>query len=781
MVFFARFAPGRGDEAVLDLGLESASTTEDEGDPVMPALARPRRTKRPGWLRGVAIATVTVALLAATLGAAGSALASARGADQATTAASATPCVPTLPQVAYKENGVLATGTNTIVGSEIVKNLGIGFNQPPYGVWLYDACGADVMTADPSRVFDVRITHRPTTDPPTSPGVFTGAPTLGCFVVELDHISCRVDAFTTLNFVTEVVGFYIIHMSTPGFRSLNLCVYASSNLGTGALPTCADTTTALSSSLNPSSYGQSVTFTATVTPVESSIGTPTGSIQFQADGVDLGSPVAIDASGQASLTTSSLAGGDHSVTATYSGDPVFNGSTATASQHVDRITPTITWANPANITYGAALTGTQLNATASVSGSVVYTPAAGTVLNAGNGQTLHVQFTPDDTTDYNGASANATINVLRAPLTITAEDKNRPAGASNPTLTASYDGFVNGDLPGSLDIPVVLSTTAITSSPPGTYPIMPSGAGDSNYLIGYVNGTLTVGTVETSTVVASSVNPSLVGQAVTFTATISIVPPGAGTPTGTVQFKDGASNVGSPVSISGNQAQLTTSALSAGPHSISAVYGGDSTFGSSTGTVSQTVNKRSTATKVVPNLESVTVIGQAYQVLVIVNSPSGVPIGAVAVTDGAGGSCTANLISGIGSCLLTSLVPGTKVVTATYQENATWLSSSAQAKHLVTRASTTTSITNRAVLAIPTRRNGAYVVMWNVSVNSPGAGTPTGLVRISDGVTTCTASVAAGSCLMRSPTAGALTITATYLGDSNFATSADTARHLVTP
>ena len=60
----------------------------------------------------------------------------------------------------------------------------------------------------------------------------------------------------------------------------------------------------------------------------------------------------------------------------------------------------ITWANPAAISYGTALSGTQLNATANVPGTFAYTPAAGVVLNAGTGQTLHVDFTPTDAANY---------------------------------------------------------------------------------------------------------------------------------------------------------------------------------------------------------------------------------------------------------------------------------------------------------------------------------------------------------------------------------------------
>src|SRR5438270_1966755 len=83
-----------------------------------------------------------------------------------------------------------------------------------------------------------------------------------------------------------------------------------------------------------------------------------------------------------------------------------------------KTTPTITWAAPAAITYGTALSSTQLNATASVPGAFVYAPTAGTVLNAGT-QPLSVAFTPSDTTKYNTASANVSLTVNKATPTIT--------------------------------------------------------------------------------------------------------------------------------------------------------------------------------------------------------------------------------------------------------------------------------------------------------------------------------------------------------------------------
>jgi hypothetical protein len=84
-----------------------------------------------------------------------------------------------------------------------------------------------------------------------------------------------------------------------------------------------------------------------------------------------------------------------------------------------KATPVITWSSPADILFGSALGSTQLNATANVPGTFSYTPPAGTVLPAGNGQTLSATFTPTDTTNYTTAAGSVQINVSKAtpPLT----------------------------------------------------------------------------------------------------------------------------------------------------------------------------------------------------------------------------------------------------------------------------------------------------------------------------------------------------------------------------
>jgi len=156
-----------------------------------------------------------------------------------------------------------------------------------------------------------------------------------------------------------------------------------------------------------------------------------------------------------------------------------------------KATPTIAWTSPADIIYGTVLSGTQLNATASIPGSFVYTPPSGAVLNAGTGQTLHVVFTATSS-NYNTVAKNVTINVLRAPLTVKANDQIKQYSDPMPQFTASYTGFVLGQGPSALGGSLVFSTLANPLSPPGNYIIAPGGLSSTNYAIAFQPGTLTV-------------------------------------------------------------------------------------------------------------------------------------------------------------------------------------------------------------------------------------------------------------------------------------------------
>src|SRR5437773_6291548 len=177
-------------------------------------------------------------------------------------------------------------------------------------------------------------------------------------------------------------------------------------------------------------------------PADITYGTELGGTQLNATASVAGSFVYTPAAG-----TVLNAGSGQTLHAAFTPTDTANYNTASkdVTINVVKATPTVTWNNPADISYGTALSGTQLNATASVAGSFVYTPAAGTVLNAGSGQTLHVDFTPTDTANYNTASKDVTINVLKTTPTIT---WNNPAditygtalGGTQLNATASVAG-----------------------------------------------------------------------------------------------------------------------------------------------------------------------------------------------------------------------------------------------------------------------------------------------------------------------------------------------------
>jgi len=169
-------------------------------------------------------------------------------------------------------------------------------------------------------------------------------------------------------------------------------------------------TTVVTSTANPSTYGQTVTLTATVTAPGPFA---TGTVHFFEGDEELGQG-SLDATGSATFGTSSLPAGPHSITAYYDGDfNVAQSTSAVFTQNVGQAPSVVTWSNPADIIFGGALGGAQLNATASVPGSFNYTPASGTVLPVGNGQTLSVVFTPTSS-NYASAAKSVQINVLPA-------------------------------------------------------------------------------------------------------------------------------------------------------------------------------------------------------------------------------------------------------------------------------------------------------------------------------------------------------------------------------
>ena len=265
-----------------------------------------------------------------------------------------------------------------------------------------------------------------------------------------------------------------------------------------------ETTTAVASSANPSDFGQSITFTAMLSPVAPGAGTATGTVTFLDGGSPIGTGTLVG--GIASFSTSALAVGNHTVTTSYGGDGNFNGSTGALT------------GNPQVVNKTNSTTAVTSSQNPSVIGqSVIFTATVSAVAPGSGMTTGTVTFLDGGSPIGSGTLSGGVATFTTAALAV-----------SNHTLTTSYggDGNFNG------------STGSLTGNPQ------------------------VVNKSSSTTAVTSSQNPSVFGQAVIFTATLSPVAPGTGTPTGTVTFLDGGSPVGTGT-LSGGVATFSTSALAA--------------------------------------------------------------------------------------------------------------------------------------------------------------------------------------------------------------------------
>jgi hypothetical protein len=220
---------------------------------------------------------------------------------------------------------------------------------------------------------------------------------------------------------------FVFNPATAGSYQVALTATDStgsySDVVTIAVLPSVQTTTAVSTTLSSSVYGQSVSFTTTVSAPSSTGVTPAGYVQFAIDGNNYGSPVQLVVNGEISTATSvattALTAGTHTVVANYLGE------------------------GPA-LTSSGTLTGGQV--------------------------------------------------VGKASLSVTADSFSRIYGATNPTFTATISGFVNGDTSSVISGGPSFTTSATTTSPVGTYAIVPSAGtlGAANYNFAFVNGTLTI-------------------------------------------------------------------------------------------------------------------------------------------------------------------------------------------------------------------------------------------------------------------------------------------------
>ena len=277
---------------------------------------------------------------------------------------------------------------------------------------------------------------------------------------------------------TLTAGTHSITASWPG----NTNYYSVTSSALTQTVNQATPTLTVASSSNPSTYGGSVKFTATISSG------PTGTVTFYDGSSSIGTGTI--SGGKATYTTTGLMAGAHSITASWPGNSNYNSVTSSAiTQTVNQGTPSITWGTPAAITYGTALSATQLDATTSPAGAFVYSPTSGTVLNAGS-QTLSVTFTPTDTVDYTTASKNVTLTVNKGTPTITVATSGSPSTYGvGVTFTATISSGLTGTVTfhnggSSIGTGTISGTTAtLTTSAltAGSRSITAGWAGSSNY------------------------------------------------------------------------------------------------------------------------------------------------------------------------------------------------------------------------------------------------------------------------------------------------------------
>ncbi|HLJ28560.1 MAG TPA: Ig-like domain-containing protein [Candidatus Angelobacter sp.] len=375
--------------------------------------------------------------------------------------------------------------------------------------------------------------------------------------------------------------------------------------------------TALASTPNPSNGGQSVTFTATLTAVPPGTGTPTGQVTFQQGNTVL-AQVPLNSSGAAAFSTSALATGSDTITATYASDFSFaasSGSTVQTVQNFATTTTVTSTPNPSTFGQSVSFTASVTSSSGAPVGTVTFTQGSNVLAS-------------NVVVDSNGHAAFSTAALAVGSNTIT-------AAFTGGTGWANSSGSDSGS-------PQVVNKSA------------------------------------TTTAVSSSANPSVFSQPVTFTAPVTATAPGSGVPSGTVTFKNGSSTLGTGTLDGNGNATFTTSTLTVGSHSITAVDGGSTSFtGSTSSVLTQTVNKDGTTSSVTSSLNPST-HGQSvtFTATVVASAPgTAVPTGSVTFKDGTKSLGSKTLSSGQATLSTSSLSRGSHSITVVYGGSSNFLGS----------------------------------------------------------------------------------------------------------
>jgi len=545
----------------------------------------------------------------------------------------------------------------------------------------------------------------------------------------------------------------------------------------------------LASSANPVSYGQSVTFTATVPS-----GT-TGVINFSLDG-GANFPVPI-ANNQATYTPFNLSAGSHSVTATYSGTQTFTPSTITITETVNKAaTTTALTSSVQNAAVGQPVTFT---ATVTPSSSGITPPGGQVAFTIDGGSPTYValangqaQLTVSNLTsgshavqasytgDANYSASSGTFTERVGVTTITLTSSANPATYGTVvTFTATVPSGATGTVTFTIDgIPhpaVPLTGTqaqfAVSNLSIGSHSITAAYSGNASFpaaVSSVLNEVINQGLGNVG--ISASPSPSTQGQTVTFLAT---VPVGA---TGTITFSIDGVTV-STQTVASAQASFSTSTLSQGNHTITAVYSGDTNFGGGSNSIAQTVSPPLPALVTLTSSQNPSVAGEPVTFTAAVSSAiiglvgsslNGIP---VAFSDGTTPLGIATVQNGQAVFTTSALLAGSHAIVAQIPTTALQLTIG----QVVVGRPTTTTITAAPSPAV----SGQAIVLTAQVVPAPvaapgGIPSPTGTVAFQDngvsmGVVNLTANSATYT--MNNLGDGAHQFTAIYSGDKFWGSS----------
>ncbi|HLQ49982.1 MAG TPA: Ig-like domain-containing protein [Terriglobales bacterium] len=362
------------------------------------------------------------------------------------------------------------------------------------------------------------------------------------------------------------------------------------------------------------------------------------------------------------------------------------------------------------------------------------------------------------------AGNNATYTVTVNPINIFAGNVGLSVSGLPPGASATFN-------PSAINIGSGSSTLTISNlTAVGSYPLSIKGTYASLSHSSPV--TLVVNPTATTTAISSNHNPSVFGQAVTLTATVS--PAGA---TGNVQFKDGSNNLGAPSTLGNGTATFITPSLSVGAYDVTAVYSGDANFqGSTSPSLSQTVNPAGTSTALALTAGSnPSALGQSLTFTATVSEQfGGAPSGTVTFKDGNTTLGTGTLNSNTATLSTSSLPVGTHSIVAIYGGDGNFASSTSPSlAEVVTSAGTGTSTSTQLSAPAQIYFHQKTPVVLTVTVTA--SSTPTGDVILLEGSTQLSSQVPLvnGSATIPPLQTGLLhpgmhVVKAVYLGNGSF-------------